>query len=82
MDNKDQKPADNRSQFEKLVCDGMGYCCPYAFLRVNKQTGMIAQRLGMTPRTIRLWKARFKAKELTCSQFEACMKQQLIDGGK
>jgi Fe-S-cluster-containing dehydrogenase component len=82
MDNRDQDRGHNRSQFEKLVCVGMGYCCPYAFFRVNKRTGAIATRLGQTPRTIRLWKAKFNAGELKCGKLEACMKQQLIDGGK
>lgn len=62
----DPLPADKRSPFETLVCGGLGYCCPYAFLRVNKQTGMIAARLGVTERTVRLWKARFNSGELKC----------------
>ena len=82
MANQDQLPPDNRSQFEQLVCDGLGYCCPYALFRVTKRTGMIAARLGMTDRTVRLWKAKFKAKEIGCEKRPNCMLQQLRSLGK
>lgn len=74
--------ADNRSTFERLVCDGLGYCCPYAFLRTNKQTGHIAIRLGMSDRTVRLWKARFRDKELHCTVQPSCMLSAIRTGGK
>lgn len=66
--NRDQLSPHNRSQFEELVCDGLGYCCAYAFLRVNKRTGLIAARLGLAERTIRWWKAKFRRGELRCAQ--------------
>lgn len=79
---RDQEPAGTWSQFEELVCKGMGYCCAYAFLRVNKRTGAIATRLGLSERTIRVWKAKFRAKELSCSKADCCMLAEIRKGGK
>lgn len=79
---RDQLPGDKRSQFEKLVCDGLGYCCPYALFRVTKQTGKIATRLGMTTRTIRIWKARFKSGEIKCEHKEKCLLPHIRSLGK
>lgn len=79
---RDQEPNRTRSLFETLACGGMGYCCPYAFFRANKRTGAIATRLGLAERTIRLWKARFRSKELQCCKVATCMKAELIRGGK
>jgi hypothetical protein len=75
--------ANKRSQlFVQLVCEGLGYCCTYAFLRVNKQTGAIATRLGVSDRTVRLWKAKYRAKEVKCEHYENCMLAQLRRLGK
>lgn len=83
VNNRDQLPGHNRSQFEKLVCEeGLGYCCPYALFRVVKATGAIATRLGMTDRTVRLWKARFKSGELTCQKEEKCLLPYIRSIGK
>lgn len=74
MDNRDQLPGHNRSPFEKLVCEeGLGYCCPHALFRVVKLTGAIALRLGVTDRTVRLWKAKFRDGKLICEQRENCL---------
>lgn len=83
MDNRDQIPPGKRSQFEKLVCeDGLGYCCPYALFRVTKETGKIATRLGMTTRTIRLWKAKFRSKEIVCEGRSNCLITHIRSLGK
>lgn len=68
MSNRDGLCRDNRSQFEQLACEGLGYCCPYAFLRANKQTGQIAIRLGLDRRTVQRWKAKFREKEIVCEE--------------
>lgn len=70
----------------------MGYCCPYAFFRLYKRTGLIAARLGVTERTVRRWKAKFRTKELSCAQAGLgvskdtpaliCMLQQIRRMGK
>lgn len=83
MSNGDGLSGRNRSLFERLVCEeGLGYCCPAALFRVTKRTGMIAARLGMTDRTVRLWKARFKAKEIGCEKQPNCLHRPLKDMGK
>lgn len=83
MENRDQLSGHNRSQFEELTCqNGLGYCCPYAFLRVNKRTGMIAARLGLAARTIRWWKAKFRRGELVCEKQPDCMIKLIRSMGK
>lgn len=82
-DKQVQLSADKRSQFERLVCqDGLGYCCPYALFRVTKNAGAIALRLGLHKRTVQLWKARFRIKEIRCEKHENCMIQSLRRAGK
>lgn len=82
MANRDQLSSHNRSPFEKLVCDGLGYCCPYALFRVTKRTGAIATRLGCTERTVRIWKAKFKSGELVCEKQPSCLLPHIRSLGK
>lgn len=87
MSDRDQLPPGNRDQpirgaFRQTACEGLGYCCPYAFLRVNKRTGAIATRLGVTERTVRLWKAKFKAKEIRCEEQQKCLLPHIRSLGK
>ena len=77
-----QLPPGNRSPFEKLVCDGLGYCCPYAFLRLFRSTGHIAARLGQTPRNIRFWKNRYDAGQLECQHRAGCLLPYIRSIGK
>jgi hypothetical protein len=81
-EDRDQESEGNRSQFAELVCEGLGYCCPYAFLRVNRKTQEISDRLGMAKRTIRLWKAKYDDKELECSKKSNCLLAAIRQAGK
>lgn len=47
-----------------------GYCCIYAFLLANASSKeiVVALELGVTPRTIRTWRARLRSGELTCAK--------------
>lgn len=81
--NKDQLSPHTRSQFERLVCeDGLGYCCPYALFRVTKDAEAIRLRLGISKRSAQQWKAKFKAKELSCEEQQNCMLKILRRSGK
>jgi hypothetical protein len=60
---------------EYLITRALGYCCLWAFFSLFRQTGQIAQRLGVTPRTIRLYKARFRGGGFKCEGCEKCMKK-------
>lgn len=83
MNNRDQLPAHKRSQFEQLVCEnGLGYCCPYALFRVTRDTGSIAARIGMSPRTVRLWKEKLDAGQVRCEKQASCMLPQIRRLGK
>lgn len=81
--NNRQLSGDNsRQTVEDLVREGLGYCCLYAFFRVNKRTGLIAARLGVTDRAVRKWKARFKSGELRCTGAANCLLPKLRRAGK
>lgn len=81
MSNKDGLSGDNRTLFSDL-CGAIGYCCPYAFIRCHKQTGLIAARLGISDRTVRRWKAKFKLKEIKCEGRAQCLLPAIRRAGK
>lgn len=61
--------------FEDL-CKAEGFCCPLAYLKASKpfRTAILAEHLGVEPRTIRKWKAKFKADVLHCPHEANCQK--------
>lgn len=69
---------EKRETVHSLICDGLGYCCEFAFFRLNKRTGLIAARLGVTDRAIRYHKAAFKAGEFRCKNAAKCLKGRLF----
>jgi hypothetical protein len=66
---------------ETLITDGLGYCCLWGFFKIYRQTGLIALRLGVTPRTIRLYKARFRSGEFECKCCDNCLKKVISKRG-
>lgn len=83
--NRDELSDHNVSLFRTLACDpeqGLGYCCPYALLRVNKDPKLIALRFGISKRTAQRWKAKFIAKEIGCEQQQNCLIPILRSIGK
>jgi len=72
------KSAPKRATFARLVCDGLGYCCPYGFFRFgSRRTGAIAARLGLSDRAIRYQKATFRAGNMVCAGNANCLKEAL-----
>lgn len=55
----------SKTIFYELV-QACGYCCPFEFFSLNSKvrTGLLAQILGLEPRTVRYWRAAFKAQNL------------------
>lgn len=67
-----------RQTVRRLVCEGLGYCCLWAFFRRNwRRTSVIADRLGCATSTIRYHKADFKAGVMECEGCKNCMKAKL-----
>jgi hypothetical protein len=64
--------------FERLIKQELKFCCIYAFFKLQKRTGAIADRLGMTDRTVRYHKARWRAKEYKCEGCPNCLKGRLF----
>ena len=60
----------------------LGFCCPYAFFRCYKRTGLIAARLGVTDRAIRYQKAAFRCGEMKCEKQLACQLAAIRRAGK
>lgn len=67
-----------RVLFKELVVDGLGYCCEWGFFKLNRQTGMIAARLGVVDRTVRYHKMAFKDGCLSCEKRPNCLKGRLF----
>ena len=71
-----------RITIKTLVCDpkphGLGYCCEFAFFKLHRRTGMIAERLGVCSRAVRYKKAAFKEGEMSCEKAENCLKGRLF----
>jgi hypothetical protein len=63
-----------RQTVKRLVTEGMGYCCLWAFFRLYKRTAQIALRLGVEDRTVRYHKSAFNAGCYRCEQNEKCLK--------
>lgn len=55
----------------------LNYCCEWMFFRKNKQTGMIAERLGIDRATVKRHKAKFRDGKLECSRADCCLKSRL-----
>lgn len=79
---RDPLSPDNRAQFRTLVCEGLGYCCPYALFRVSRNSALIAARLGVTHRCVNIHKARFDDKTYVCEENKDCLRSILIRIGK
>ena len=56
---------------------GLGYCCEWMFFHHNGRTSLIADRLCLTSRTIRLRKALFRAGAFRCEKKDCCLKPRL-----
>ena len=59
--------------------NGLGYCCMYGFFSIYKQTTLIALRLGVTSRTVRIYKAKFNEGEYECEKLDCCMKKAITE---
>lgn len=67
-----------RYTFRVAVCEGLGYCCEFAFFKYgSRQTGMIAARLDLTDRCIRYNKAKMDSKEFICHKLANCLKEKM-----
>lgn len=53
--------------------EGLGYCCEWFFFTHFRQTALVAARLGVSDRAVRLAKARVDDGESTCEKSERCM---------
>tara|TARA_R110000868_G_scaffold141892_3_gene358821 strand:- start:4362 stop:4601 length:240 start_codon:yes stop_codon:yes gene_type:complete len=64
-----------------LVTQDLGYCCPYFFFTHFRNTGLLAARLGVTDRAIRLAKARVDDGEWTCPGSASCLRRKITTQG-
>lgn len=66
-----------RPTLRSLVTEGLGYCCPWAFFSIFRNTAVIAARLGVHEVSVRRLKAQVDGKVLKCEQCERCMKEHV-----
>lgn len=52
----------------RLITEGLGYCCPWAFFQFFHNNTLIAARLGVIPRTIR----RVRGQHTECAKCTGC----------
>ena len=67
---------------EDLVCNGLGYCCPFAFFNRYNDTGLIAARLGVHPATARKHVALFKQQVYSCEAQTKCLEHRIAQATK
>jgi hypothetical protein len=76
MSNANGKSPDNpsgKNEFADLVTTGLGYCCINFFFTHIQATISIADRLGVTSRTVRIHKARWREGLYPCRDCSNCM---------
>lgn len=64
-----------RITVKSLICDDLGYCCLWAFFRLNKRTALVATRLGVTPRAVCY--AKSAAKRGSCENKANCLQHKI-----
>lgn len=69
-----------RITIRRLICEDLHYCCPWAFFEhyKDKDTSLIAARLGVTPRAIRYQRADVEEKQLRCENRQSCLRYKLL----
>lgn len=65
-----------------LICEGgLGYCCPWFFFRRFGRTAVIADRLGVSDRAVRVAKARVAEGLDVCEHRENCLHRRVTFEG-
>lgn len=67
----------SRSLIRRLVVEEMHYCCPWWFFTTFRQTGVIADRLGLHPATVRAAKQKVDDGEWCCENHPHCLRRRL-----
>ena len=70
-------PIANPPNIRSMIVEDLGYCCPWVFFQVFRKTSLIATRLGVAPRSVRIVKARCDNGEEKCTGIPRCMKEKL-----
>lgn len=67
----------NTQTIHYYITVDLNYCCEWAFFKRNRQTAMIAIRLGVSDRAVRYHKEQFKCGGIACEGRGNCMKDKL-----
>lgn len=57
-----------------MVVEDLGYCCPYSFFSLYRQTALIAARLGVTTRAVKYHKQMLRSGQYVCEGKANCLK--------
>lgn len=64
-----------RQTLHLMICSptqGLGYCCEWVFFSCFRSTRLIAARLGVSPRTVRMHKKAARESGC-CEKLETCL---------
>lgn len=64
----------NRISVHKLITDDLGYCCTWLFFKLYPGSDLIAARLGVTTRAVRMNRAKA---ECECAGNPRCIRGRL-----
>ena len=70
-----------RPTVKSLITQDLGYCCPWFFFTHYRQTRVIADRLGVTPRAVRYAKAEVDDGMEKCKGCEGCLHKKITLAG-
>jgi hypothetical protein len=70
-----------RPTVKSLIIEDLGYCCLWFFFKHYRQTGVVADRLGVTPRAIRYAKADVDEGREVCRGCANCLHKKITLAG-
>lgn len=60
----------------RIICEPpLSFCCTAAFFAANRSvpTGLLAESLGLSERTVREWRSKWRGGTLLCTQAPSCL---------
>ena len=66
-----------RITVKSLVTEDLGYCCTWFFFKHYRKTALIAARLGVTDRAVRLAKEKVDEGLDRCAECKGCLNKKI-----
>ena len=62
---------------QQLVCDNLGYCCPFFFFAYFPSASLVEARLGISKDTVLEWQRKARTGRIACTGSPKCMSRLL-----